>query len=206
MPSTGKTLDFCASRLTCDLAGHRRTRRTRAVAVDSNDHPRPVGVYAERTRPEDRWLGAGHDLHRRGAAIVERRFLRRHRRVILHTVSPNRRSLASGGLLAHGRTEFRHGRCQRLAPQTVESRVDGWHGGTARQDDQCRQQAGATLHGWRARSVNALAKDSRPPARPVSLKISAVRDCTEASSTFTPLLERNFFAAATASSIGPPVL
>ena len=47
---------------------------------------------------------------------------------------------------------------------------------------------------------------SRGPARPVSLKISAVSDWTDASSISTPLLCRNVRAAATASSIDPPFL
>jgi HEPN domain-containing protein len=58
----------------------------------------------------------------------------------------------------------------------------------------------------RAIAVNAWAKASREPARPVSLKMSAVSDCTEASSIRTPLLVRKVRAAATASSIAPPAL
>jgi HEPN domain-containing protein len=58
----------------------------------------------------------------------------------------------------------------------------------------------------RAIAVKAWAKASREPARPVSLKMSAVSDCTEASSIRTPLLVRKVRAAATASSIAPPAL
>jgi hypothetical protein len=58
----------------------------------------------------------------------------------------------------------------------------------------------------RAIAVKAWAKASREPARPVSLKMSAVSDCTEASSMRTPLLARKVRAAATASSIAPPAL
>ncbi len=61
-------------------------------------------------------------------------------------------------------------------------------------------------HPFLASSVNACAKASREPARPVSLKMSAVSDCTEASSIRTPLLVRKVRAAATASSIAPPAL